>query len=148
MRFYRLYKLLISSHFFYCINILYNTIHICLIILFFCFISIRFISSRCCFYLTFCLILNYNCLILNKIINLTSSANSIDFDLIVFVYQIKNYKTLIKFDLFRSTSKKINILLDSIINRFQRLTQARFVKFNTRDKPKFESIEFVIFFEN
>ena len=78
--------------------------------------------------------------------NLTSIINSIDFDLIASVYQIKNYRTLIKFSLSQTASENILVLIDSITSRYSRLSQSQFVV--SRNTQRSKSIESLIFFEN
>ena len=77
-------------------------------------------------------------------INLTLSANSIDFHLIVFVFQIKNYRTLIKFNLTRTTSEKFLILINSITNCYARSSQSVV----SRSSRRSYSLKLLIFSDN
>ena len=80
--------------------------------------------------------------------NLTSIIDSIDLSLIAFVYQIRNYRALIKFNLSQATSQNILVLINSIITRYSRSSQSESDVSITRDIKRSKFIESLIFSEN
>ena len=72
--------------------------------------------------------------------------------MILLVYQIKNYCTLIKFNLFRIVSKDILILIKSIVNRCLKSSRLLITSTSTQkitnSITQSKSIKSLIFFEN
>ena len=83
-----------------------------------------------------------------SLFNLTSIIDSIDLSLIAFVYQIRNYRALIKFNLSQATSQNILVLINSIITRYSRSSQSESDVSITRDIKRSKFIESLIFSEN
>ena len=85
-----------------------------------------------------------------SLFNLTSITNSIDLSLIVLIYQIKNYRTLTKSNLFRTASEDILILIKSIVNHCSRSSRSLIASTQniTRSIIRSKSIESLIFSEN
>ena len=83
-----------------------------------------------------------------SLFNLTSIIDSIDLSLIAFVYQIRNYRALIKFNLSQATSQNILVLINSIITRYSRSSQSESDVSITRNIKRSKFIESLIFSEN
>lgn len=81
-------------------------------------------------------------------VNLTSLIIFIDFELIIFVCQIENYRALIKVNLFRTASKNILILINNITNRYSRSSRSQSILSNTREIRQSKSFESLIFLDN
>ena len=76
------------------------------------------------------------------------NLTSIDLSLIAFVYQIRDYRVLIKFNLFQAASQNILVLINSIITRYSRSSQSESDASITRDIKRSKFIESLIFSEN
>ena len=76
------------------------------------------------------------------------NLTSIDLSLIAFVYQIKDYRALIKFNLSQAASQDIFVLINSIIIRYSRSSQSESDVSITRDIKRSKFIESLIFSEN
>ena len=76
------------------------------------------------------------------------NLTSIDLSLIAFVYQIRDYRALIKFNLSQAASQNILVLINSIITRYSRSSQSESDASITRDIKRSKFIESLIFSEN